>query len=78
MSMLPKKDPKPSHRRADEPLAHIGVPMMQMVQNIKVSSKWTFSPAKDPKSSHLRAAERLASIGVPMLQLAQNVRVSSK
>ena len=58
-------------------LAHIGVPMMHMVQNIKVSSKWTFSPEKDPKSSHLRAAERLAPIGVPMLQLVQNIKVTS-
>ena len=39
MSMLPEKDPKSSHLRADERLAHIGVPMMQLVQNIQVSSK---------------------------------------
>ena len=56
-----------THRRVD----------MHMVQNIKVSSKWTFSPEKDPKSSHLRAAERLAPIGVPMLQLVQNIKVTS-
>ena len=78
LNVLAQRGSRPSHRRADERLTHIGVPMLGLVQNIKVSSKWTFSPGKDPKSSRRRADERLAHIGVPMMQIVQNIKVSSK